>query len=103
MTAGVGVGGGGQVITRVVMPLTHTKIYIRDGLGPNCRPRGPVTQTPPVAGPVNALSFNVTPSLDINYILNDKISLQDQNSEFIENTVIPDHCINRCINRVKCE
>ena len=78
------------------MPLTHTNIYIRDGSGPNCRPRGPVTQTPPVAGPVagpvDALSFNVTPSLDINYILNNKISLQDQNCEFIENTVISDHC-----------
>ena len=85
-------GGGVWVITRVVMPLTHKNIYIRDGSGPYCRPRGFVIQTPPVAGPVNALSFNVTPSLDINYILNNKISLQDQNCEFIENTVIPDHC-----------
>ena len=64
-------GGGVWVITRVVMPLTHTNIYIRDGSGPNCLPRGPVTP---------------------NYILNNKSSLQDQNCEFIENTVIPDHC-----------
>ena len=71
---------------------SYKYIYIRDGSGPNCRPRGPVTQNPPVAGPVDALSFNVTPSLDINYILNNKISSQDQNCEFIENTVIPDHC-----------
>ena len=33
--------------------------------------------------------------VDINYVLNGKISLQ--------NTAIPNHCINRCINRVKCE
>ena len=85
-------GVWGWVITRVVMPLTHTNIYIGDGSGPNCRPRGPVAQTPAVAGPLDALSFNVTPSLDINYILNDNISSQDQNCEFIENTVIPDHC-----------
>ena len=65
---------------------------------------GPRDSNPaPSRGPVDTPSINVTPSLDINYILNGKISLQDQNCELIENTAIPNHCIYRCINRVKCE
>ena len=35
----------------------------------------------------------------MNYDLNNKISSQDQNCEFIENTVISYHNINRCMNR----
>ena len=68
-------------------------------VGPGPRDSHPA----PSRGPLDTPSINVTPSLDINYILNGKISLQDQNCELIENTVILDHCINRCINRVKCE
>ena len=67
--------------------------------GPGARDSNPA----PSRGPVDTPSINVTSSLDINYILNGKISLQDQNCELIEITVILDHCINRCINRVKCE
>ena len=54
---------------------------------------GPRDSKPaPSRGPVDTPSINATLSLDINYILNNKISLLDQNCEFIENTVIPYHC-----------
>ena len=53
----------------------------------------------PSRGPVDTPSINVTPSLDMNYILNYKISLQDQHCEFMENIVISYYCIKRCKNR----
>ena len=77
MLGGDSRGEGGRGNHQGGNALDSYKYIYKGWVGAKLSASGPVTQTPPVAGPVDALSFNVTPSLDINYILNDKISLQD--------------------------
>ena len=68
------------------------------GRGQIFDPGAPWLKPRPLRVPVDTPSICGPPRLDKNYILNYEISLQDQDCEFIENTVYPYYRINKCIN-----